>query len=71
MPTIDELVDEIVKQYKQDAKVFKNNNFYLNNTIDIVFDRHDVEYNYFELWDEVFKKSYKKLGDKAKIYVEK
>lgn len=66
---VDELVKEVVKQYKQDKKVFKDNNFFLDNTVDIVFDRHDISCD-FELWENVFQCALSELGNKAEIYVE-
>lgn len=67
---IKNLVAEVVKQYKQDRKTFKENNFYLDNTVDIVFNRHEIYLDY-ELWNKVFQGALNELGKNVKIYQEK
>ena len=59
--TIKDLVKEVVKQYKQDKKVFKDDNFFLDNTIDSVFNRHELYFEY-ELWNKVFDGALEELG---------
>ena len=63
------MIAEVVKQYKQDKKVFKDEDFYLNNTVDNIFNRHDI-YNDRELWKNVFDGALKELGKNVKVYVE-
>ena len=65
---IKDLVKEVVKQYKQDKKVFKDNNFFLDNTIDNVFNRYEI-YSDNELWNKVFDGALEELKGKAKVYI--
>lgn len=67
--TTKDMIAEVVKQYKQDKKVFKDEDFYLNNTVDNIFNRHDI-YNDKELWKKVFEGALKELGKNVKVYVE-
>lgn len=69
MPTFDELVREIVKQYKQDSVVFADVNFFLDNTVDNILNRYEI-YTEFELARELVKESAKVIGNKAKLYKE-